>query len=628
MPDQLVPVIDALAGLGPAPYLGLVVLVAVFSQVVAWRLRVPSILLLLLVGFGLGQVIRAEDVLGRDVLFAGVSLIVGVILFEGSLTLQLRELRDVARPVRRLCTVTVAIAWGLGALAAVVVGIDWELALLVGAILVVTGPTVITPILRAVRPTRRVATLLRWESIVVDPIGAILAVLVFQGLVAGGTDGTLSSLAYTLGLCVGTAVVITAVLGYSLDLLIRRHVIPDHLQGVTCLAAAVASQALSDVIQQESGLLTVTLLGLFLGNRRGLELHHVKEFTEHLQVLGVGALFIVLAGRVSPDQLIDVGPQAAMFIVLLVLVVRPASVLLGLIKTEATRAERGLLAAMAPRGIVAAAVTSIFALEFAHVADVARENADPRAAGMDRLAANAESLVPFVFLVIVATVALYGLAVGPLAERLGLAVKQPQGVLFVGAEPWVIETAKRLEDNHIPTLLVAREFRFLSQARRAGLRTVNASILSDYAVRDMDLAGIGHLIATTANDDVNATAAREFAQVLGRVNVFALLHHDVADAGSEAAGRRRAPASHLTARVPFSPAATHEDITGRLREGWRLGQTRLTEAFPRAAFDAEHPGAIVMFALKGEKLEVVTASSRLPDEGISLIAMVPPDAQP
>jgi len=618
--------LSELADLTPAPYLALVVLLAVCAQTLAWRIRVPSILVLLLVGFALGQAVTPDEVLSRDVLFAGVSLAVGIILFEGASSLHAGDLRDVGRPVLRLCSVTPLIAWGLASTSAWAVGVPWELALLVGAVLVVTGPTVIGPILRTLRPTRRVASLLRWEGIVVDPLGAILAVLVFQGVVAGGREGTFGGLAATLALTVLIAFGIAVAVALLIELLFVRHVIPDHLQGVACVAAAIGSQTLSNELQSESGLLTVTVLGVVLGNRPRLHLRHVAEFTEHLQVLLVGVLFVILAGRVQAEQLGDVAPQAAVFVALLVLIVRPVSVLVGLARTDTSRAERTLLAAMAPRGIVAAAVTSIFALELAHVAEHAASIGDDRAPTLARLAEGAQDLVPLVFLVIVATVALYGLGVGHLAERLGLAKSTPQDVLFVGGDPWVVETARRLTEMGFEPLVVERDYRDLTGARNAGLRTVATNILSDYAVRDMDLAGIGRLIATTDNDEVNSTAAREFAHVLGRVNVFALLRSDVADTTGAEAERRRAPAGHLTARVPFVPPLTHDQLNERMETGWRITRTRLTDEFGPDEFDGVHgPDAVMLVAVRsGHRLEVVTDRTEL-SVGTVVIALVPPD---
>ncbi|MGN6132273.1 MAG: cation:proton antiporter domain-containing protein, partial [Nocardioidaceae bacterium] len=457
-----------LADMSPAGYLALVIVVAVVAQWLAWQLRVPSILVLLLVGFGLGRLVGPDDVLGRDVLFGGVTITVGIILFEGSLSLRIAQIRDLGRPVIRLCTVTVLVAWLLITLSALVVGFSTQLALLVGAILLVTGPTVIAPNLRQLRPTRRVSSLLRWEGIVVDPIGAVLGLLVFQALVSSGVDEAVPTVLASIGKTLLVGFGIALVLGWLLEQLMTRHAIPDFLHGVVFLAAAVGALMVSNAIQADSGLLTVTVLGVYLGNRPDLHLEHVREFKEHLQVLFVGGLFVVLAGRVSPAQVWDVLPQALLFVVLLVVVVRPVSVLLGLMRTRVTREERTLLAFMAPRGVVAAAVTSVFALELTRAGDRLASKASEatgaaaaayraQAADVERLAQEAHQLVPLVFVVIVVTVTLYGFSVGRLAERLRLASTSPQGVLFAGASRWVVEAAKVLDELGVPTLIVARE---------------------------------------------------------------------------------------------------------------------------------------------------------------------------
>ncbi len=220
-------VTDVLAGLNPASYLALVLVVASLCQWAAWQFRVPSILLLLIAGFGLGQLVTPDEVLGRDVLFGAVTLAVGIILFEGSMTLRFRDVRDLGRPVLRLFTLTPLIAWSLITLTAWLLGFALELALLVGAILIVTGPTVIAPILRMLRPTRRVAALLKWEGIVVDPIGAILAVLVFQGVLLVRDGQALPLLVGSLLLTIGVAVVLGLGLGWILEQLMKRHLIPD-----------------------------------------------------------------------------------------------------------------------------------------------------------------------------------------------------------------------------------------------------------------------------------------------------------------------------------------------------------------------------------------------------------------
>src|SRR5690606_32453345 len=201
----------------PVVYLGAVLVVGALAQWLAWAIRIPSILVLLIAGFLGGTIVSPDDVLGRDVLFAGVTMAVGVILFEGSLTLRLADVRDLGKPVVRLCTLTVVIAWVLITAAGWLVGLDLQLALLIGAILVVTGPTVINPILRQLRPTRRISSLLRWEGIVVDPIGAILALLVYQAVLVGNREDAFGTAVLTLLTSVGVALVFTLVLAVLVE---------------------------------------------------------------------------------------------------------------------------------------------------------------------------------------------------------------------------------------------------------------------------------------------------------------------------------------------------------------------------------------------------------------------------
>lgn len=637
MTDLWTGALAALHGMSPGAYLALVIVLAVACQWLAWKWRVPSILMLLLVGFGIGQVVRPEEALGRDVLFGGVTITVGIILFEGSLSLRLRQVSDLGRPVARLCTVTVLVAWVLITGAALVIGFDPKVALLVGAILVVTGPTVINPILRSLRPTRRVSNLLRWEGIVVDPIGAVLAVLVFQGVLAGGVGDALPTvllnLLRTLVVGFGIAVALAAVL----EVLMRRHAIPDFLHGVVFLGAAVGALFVSNLLQPESGLLTVTVLGVVLGNRPELHLEHVREFKEHLQVLFVGALFIVLAGRVSPEQLWAVAPQALVFLALLVLVVRPVSVWLGLLGTTVTREEKTLLACMAPRGIVAAAVTSIFALEFSHASERVAERAGEvggsqgdalaaKANELARLAVEAQQMVPLVFILIVCTVAIYGFGVGRLAERLHLASTSPQGILFAGTSRWVVDAARLLEDLRVPTLIVAREYRTLAKARMAGLTTETANILSEYAVKDMNLAGIGSLIACTPDDETNATATREFNHVLGRANVFALRRGEPPGGTGNS---KRDTAGHLTARTPFVPALSYEELETRMDAGMRVKRTSLSPEFTLDDFRQQYGDqAVLMFVHRDGQTQVAHAAGKLPHRHGTLIALVPPEPVP
>lgn len=608
----------------PVVYLGAVLVVSVLAQWLAWRIKLPSILVLLLVGFAGGLYVTPDEVLGRDVLFAGVTLAVGIILFEGALSLRLADMRDLGRPVIRLCTVTVLIAWALITLAGWLVGLDPQLALLVGAILVVTGPTVIHPILKQLRPTRRVSSLLRWEAIIVDPIGAILALLVYQVVVVGNRQEALSNTLFTLGTSIGIAVVIAAGLTLIVGDVMRRHLVPDHLQGALFIAVAVVAMVGSNVLQPESGLLTVTVLGIALGNRSDLRLEHVKEFYEHLQVLFVGVLFVILAGRVSLEAVVQILPTALVFVAVLVLIARPASVWLGLLGTNATRRERHLLSGMAPRGIVAAAVASIFALELEREA---KRAGGPRSEALEALAAEAGSIVPLVFVTIVVSVAIYGLGVGRLAERLGLATTNPHGVVFAGSQEWVRGSARALGELGVPTVLVSQDAADLRRAKMDGVRIERSNILSEYAVEELDLAGIGSFIAATPDDGTNGTAARELAHSLGRANVYQLRRGDAPSSNGLKRQARRpdrsATPARLSARVPFQPALTHAELEEKVSVGMVVRRTRLTDSFTLGDYRARNPNAVLLFTHDGTQATVITEESPVPDSGVTLIALAP-----
>ncbi|WP_114906599.1 cation:proton antiporter [Ornithinimicrobium murale] len=630
----------------PVVYLGAVLVLAALAQWVAWAIKIPSILILLILGFLGGTYISPDEVLGRDVLFAGVTLAVGIILFEGSLTLRLADVRDLGRPVLRLCSVTVLIAWALITGAGWLVGLDLQLALLIGAILVVTGPTVINPILRQLRPTRRISSLLRWEGIVVDPIGAILAVLVYQAVLVGNREDAFGTAVLTLAISIGVALLFALVLAVALEFVMVRHLVPDYLHGTLFLAVAAGSLVGSNMIQPESGLLTVTVLGIVLGNRRKLHLEHVKEFYEHLQVLLVGVLFVILAGRVTPQQVLDNLWMALGFVAILILIVRPVSIWLGLLGTETTRKERLLMSGMAPRGIVAAAVTSIFALELEHAAATVTGD---RAEALADLAEQAEAMVPLVFVTIVVTVAVYGLGVGRLAERLGLATTNPQGVVFAGSQAWVRQTAGALGEVGVPTILVSQDHGELQRARMDGVRTERTNILSDYAINDLDLAGIGSFIAATDDDGTNTTAAREFTHTLGRAHVFQLRREDSAgppsgsgeqrveekpvtaassSGATEQATRQRTERNSsyhkLAARAPFRPALTYEQLEDRVASGMTVRLTRLTEEFTLAHYRERNPEAVLLFTHDGTQATVLTEESDVDESGVTLIALAPP----
>ena len=499
------------------------------------------------------------------------------------------------------------------ACAQIILGLDPRISALLGAVLVVTGPTVVAPLLQHIRPVKRVGSIAKWEGIVIDPIGAVLAVLVFDGVLAHGGEPSYWEM---FGLLLRT-VVIGGLMGglsaWSLVQLVKRYWIPDFLHGVVFLASALGVFAVSNVLQEESGLVTVTFMGVVLANQKSISIHHVVEFKEHLGVFLVSCLFIVLGSRLDPSSLMRLGWRGCVFLGLLIFVIRPVAVYLSTIRTRLTLQERTFLAFLAPRGIVAAAVISVFALK------VAAEAAEkPHLSG---LADQAEQLVPLTFLVIVGTVTVYGLLAGPLAKRLGLSDSDPQGILFGGAEPWIRDVAKMLQSEGVPVLLIDTNYSNIAAAKMAGLPADCTSVLSEHVREELDLSGIGRLLALTPNDEVNALAVREYVHFFGRAHAYQLTPWD------EPAGRRSSVAEHLRGRLLFDKELNHDEIVRRINRGAQLKKTRLSDEFGWADFESLYGGtAVILMIFDADKtLKVVTADAPVqPQAGETLLALVDP----
>lgn len=606
-------------------YLGLVPLLGIIAQMIAYRLRVPSILLLLLFGIGLGQFVSIDQILqdishsqdesvSAHLLFPFISLSVAVILFEGGLSLRLSELKEAGRPVFRLITFTVGISWVLTSLTLwIVMGLDLRLGVLLGSILVVTGPTVVAPLLRNIRPIPRVGSMLKWEGIIVDPIGAVLAVLVFEEiLVSTGEGFQWSSVAMTLLATLSVGVLIGLITAAILTLLLHWYLVPDYLHGVLILATALATFAISNAIRHESGLVTVTLLGIFLANQKAVAITHIVEFKEHLGVFLISCLFVVLGSRLNLAAIYDFGWSGVLFLLLLLFVIRPLSVLISLWGTETSLKERIFLGFLAPRGIVAAAVTSVFALKIITLgAD------DP--AGIGRLTEQARQLVPITFLVIIGTVGFYGLIAAPLARYLGLSDANPQGLLIAGADQWVRDLAVVLQKQGIPVIVVDTNYRNVSAAKMSGLRSYCASILSDTVHEETDLNGIGRLLAMTANDEVNLLACRQYLHTFGRAGVYQL------PLNPRSAGSRSKSISHMPGRILFDGTASFRTIEEMLANQYEIKATTLTEEFNFTHFKERYGiNSKVLFVIDAQKrLQIVTTeTSKNPSTKQTVIALV------
>lgn len=592
--------------------LAVIVSLGMGAQWVAWRLKVPSILLLLLMGLAVGPLARLSmgapildpDLLFKDLLLPGVSLAVGLVLYEGGFSLRRDELQHVGPAVRNLISIGALVTWGLAGLAAWLVGVDTRVAAVLGAVLTVTGPTVVGPLLRHVRPKGTAGAVLKWEGILIDPVGATLAVLVLEAVLArhDAGQGVLSGAGSFLLTClVGTGFGVGG--AAALVAAIRRHLVPDMLENALSLALVVACFVGANRLHHEAGLLAATVMGVVVSNALREQAKHLLEFNENLRVLIVSVLFMVLASRIDPEELkAALSLRPLLFVVLLILVVRPASVFVSCWGTSLSRAERVFLAWMAPRGIVAAAVSAVFALR------LEAENLP-----------DGPLVASMTFLVIVVTVAVYGLTAGPLARRLGLAEADPQGVLLIGAHEWARDLARALKEAGASVILMDVNQAHVTDAKLAGLEAVHANALSEALEAEIETHGVGHLLALTPNDEVNALAATRGAETLGRARAYRM------------APRSGAPA-HLSPLLPnrsralFSHQATWENLEERHARGDSLRVTRLTPEFGFARWREVHGSEalpLLLISARGVVTPFAPDARVEPVAGDTVIGLVP-----
>lgn len=585
-----------------------IVVLGIGAQWVAWRFHLPSILLLLLAGFFAGPVtgLLDPDHLLGETLFPIVSISVGIILFEGGLTLRVGEITGVRRVVFRLISIGALITWVAGTLGAYyVIGLDFELSLLIGAIFTVTGPTVVIPLLNFVRPRGQAGSILKWEGILIDPVGATLAVLVFEVIHTGDVEGT-SAAVMAMGLLrtIVAGGVVGVLAAYIIIQTFRRFWVPEHLQNPISVMMVVAAFALSNEFQPESGLLATTLMGLILANQRAISVKHLSQFKEDIGVLLLSGLFVILAARVELESLSNLSFRALLFVGLLIFVARPLTVYVSTIGSKLTWRERIFLAWLAPRGIVAVSVASLFALE---LSDGGRE--------------GVAVLVPLTFLVVVGTVAIYGLTVKYVARYLDLAQADPEGILIVGAHRWARQIARALQAAGRNVLLVDTNDSHVQQAEAEGLQAVYASILSEHILDEVDLSQIGRLLALTRNDEVNSMAALRFAEIFGRANVFQLPLHS--------SHQSRTGITHEQhGRCLFTPITTHTYLEQRFAAGAELVTIELKETSDLSAFREHHgPTAVPMFLIDANNgvSVMATDNSVTPRVGQTMIALIDPE---
>jgi NhaP-type Na+/H+ or K+/H+ antiporter len=562
-----------------------VLALGISAQWLAWKTKLPAILLLLGFGIVAGPVtgLLDPDKLMGDLLTPFVSISVAIILFEGGLSLKMSEFRKIGGTVIKLITIGVLVTWTLSSIAALyILDLGLELSVLFGAILIVTGPTVIVPLLRQVRPTEKAASVVKWEGIVNDPIGAMMAVLIFEIMLSGGFD----SISGKAGLTIVTTIVdgtFFGALGAAIMYFtLKKHWIPDYLQNPVTLMVVIAVFVVSNHLQHESGLMAVTIMGIILANQKSARIKHIIEFKENLQVLLISTLFILLASRLDPTSIEYFNWTSALFLAVLIILIRPISIFLSTIGSNLNFKERAFVAWMAPRGIVAAAISAVFALRLEQEGY-----------------AEAAQLVPYTFIVIIATVTVYGLSASPVARLLNVAKPDPNGVIILGAHNWAREIAAIFKELGFKVLLADSNWDNISKARKSGINTYYGNILSEYAVDEADLEGIGKMLSLTPNDEVNSLASIHFSEIFSNSHVFQLPPSSTADKKEVESG------DSLGGRTLFSKNMNFRKISTFLDSGAGIRKTPITNEFTFEDYKKNYgDNAIPLFLITGtEQIE-------------------------
>lgn len=592
----------ALGGIGAA---------ALGCQWLAWRLKLPAILFLLLTGILVGPVLHLldpEEMFG-PLLMPLVSLAVALILFEGSLTLHLSEWREVGSVVRRLVTLGALSTWVVIALATHwLLGFDWMLAALFGSLTLVTGPTVIVPMLRVVRPKASIASILRWEGIVIDPIGALLAVVVYSFIIASAEDSGLTQSLLTFGGVILCGSLFGIVGGWVLGTIIRRHWLPEYLHNLASLAAVLGIFIAASEVMNESGLLAVTLMGMWLANMKGVDVRHILHFKENLSVLLISGLFILLAARLDLNALIALGPLVLILLLIIQFIARPLNVLLCTAGSSLSWRERALLSWIAPRGIVAAAVSAVFAIRLDEI-------------GHD----GALLLVPLTFAVIIGTVVLQSATARPLARLLKVAEPAPSGFLIIGANAPARTLGKALQQLDTRVLLTDSSWENIRAARMEGLPTYFGNPASQHADAHLDLVGLGHLLALSPSGEMNTLALMRFRHDFGHQRMFGL----TSGQESRRSDKHRTSLEHRANQLG-SEALTYGKFASQMSQGAELYTTTLKEGFDWEDYRALHGDRATLLFMRDSTgwVHVVTPDSMLkPSAGWTLLALIQPASQ-
>lgn len=498
-----------------------ILIISVLAQWFAWKVKVPAILPLIVIGLLLGpvstfftpdggKILDGDQIFSGDLLFAFVSISVGVILFEGGLTLKLKEMRHQAGVVRNLLIFGPIITLIGGGIAShYLLGLDYRLAFLFGALIIVSGPTVVTPILRNVKPNENINNVLKWEGILVDPLGALMAVLVYEFISSSQIENpeTIEVLKEFF-ITVASGIFVGAVAALFFRWIMQYNRIPSYLRNIVALGLVVFAFTFAEFISHEAGLMSTTFMGIILANTKVEEFKKILSFKEDVSIILISLLFILLSSRIEVEQIEKLGSNAVILFGVVILVIRPAVVWISTLSSKFNWREKVFMSWIGPKGIVAAAVASLFSLQLTNGES---SNIDP---------AQAELFLPMTFLVIVGTVILQGSTAKPIARLLGVIRKDPTGFLIAGANENARFIAEFLRQCGIEVILADTSKTNSREAQRRGFEVYEGSILSDNVTDDLDLTQVGKLLAITSSAEINNLALKYFDDEFNEGNLY------------------------------------------------------------------------------------------------------------
>ncbi|MFC4402802.1 cation:proton antiporter [Gracilibacillus xinjiangensis] len=581
------------------------------SQWIAWKFQLPAIVVMSIAGLLAGPIlgiINPEQAFG-DLYRPFISIAVAIILFEGSLNLNFKEVKGLGKPVFRIVTWGAFLAWILGSLTAhYVAGLSWAVAFVIGGIFIVTGPTVILPLLRQSKLKPVPAKILKWEGIIVDPFGALLAVFAFEIIMFLSADSRDASALLLFLLASLFAVVLGYIFGKVIGWAFETGHIPEFLKSPAMFGAVITCFTIADEVKHETGLLAVTAMGMTLANMGISSIKDMRHFKENISILLISTVFILLTSSLTVDTLMDVfRPEIIGYVLLMLFVVRPVSIFLSTIKSGLSLQEKTLVGWIAPRGIVALTVASYFA-------NVLEDE------GFE----GASLVTSLTFALVFSTVCVHGFSIGWIAKKLNLSSQGKPGAIIVGSNRFSVALAKVMEELKIPVIVVDSSWDRLHRARRAGINHTHGEVLSEQMEYTIDFTPYDYLISATEYDSYNALVCSTCIPGFGRKNVFRL-------------PRQTRSGDHLEnidntigGKELFTPPEGIEELKYKLKAGYVLRKTSITEQYTCEEYlRNKHKETVLLFVLKHSKqIEFFAEGNETTaSAGDTIVSLTPPSKE-